>query len=670
MSDFTLESQRLTANTVRGLAMDAVQKANSGHPGMPMGMADAAVVLWSQFLKFNPQDPGWPDRDRFVLSAGHGSMLLYSLLHLAGYAVTLDDLRQFRQWDSITPGHPEYHLTPGVETTTGPLGQGISNAVGMAMAERWLATRFNRPDFPVVNHMTYVVASDGDLMEGISHEAASLAAHLGLGKLVVLYDDNHISIDGATDLSFSENVALRFAAYGWHTLQVDGQDPFAVYAGIVAAQGETERPSLLLCRTTIGYGSPNKANTSGVHGEPLGADEVRLAKTELGLPVDQDFYVPKEATDIMRGAATRGQAEEAAWQELWRRYEAAYPELAAEFEQFQSLQSEVTLDIDAVVDTSKATATRNASGVVLNAIAAQVPNLIGGSADLTPSNKTALKGTSYLSRDDFSGRYIHFGVREHAMGAILNGMAVHGGLRPFGGTFLVFSDYMRPAIRLAALMHAPVIYVYTHDSIGVGEDGPTHQPVEHLMALRVMPNVTTIRPADARETVAAWLSAIDNVQGPTALVFSRQSVPALPSSVEGARRGAYILAEARDAAGDAVTPDVILIGSGTETHLALAAGQQLTAESIAARVVSMPSWELFDRQSEAYRESILPMTVTARVAVEAGVTTGWERWVGLSGAVIGLDRFGASAPQEVLYQQFGITTEAVANAARALVRGA
>lgn len=660
MSEFDLEKLTLAANTVRGLAMDAVQKANSGHPGMPMGMADAAVVLWTQFLKFNPDNPDWIDRDRFVLSAGHGSMLLYSLLHLTGYDLTLDDLRNFRQWDSQTPGHPESHLTPGVETTTGPLGQGISNAVGMAMAERWLAAHFNKPEFPVVNHMTYVIASDGDLMEGISHEVASLAGHLGLGKLVVLYDDNNISIDGSTDLSFSENVALRFAAYGWHTLALNGNDGTAVRDGLLAAQAETDRPSLLLCRTAIAYGSPNKANTSAAHGEPLGEEEVRLSKQALGMPADEFFHVPDGVYETMQAAGERGETAEAEWRELWSRYEAAYPDLAAQFSSDWSLATDLALDVDALLDLSKPVATRNASGTVLNAIAAKVPNLVGGSADLTPSNKTSIKGETFLTHDDFSGRYIHFGVREHGMGAILNGMARHGGIRPFGGTFLIFSDYMRPTLRLAALMEAPVIYVFTHDSIGLGEDGPTHQPIEQLMSLRVIPNLTTIRPADARETAGAWLAAMDNLHGPTALIFSRQSVPALAgSSAESAQRGGYILADAGEG-----LPDVILIGTGSEVQLAVAARDELAAEGIAARVVSLPSWELFRKQPQAYRDEVLPPSISERVSVEAGATVGWERYIGLKGEAIGLDHFGASAPYKTLYQEFGITSEAVVAAAR------
>ncbi len=666
MNDYPLETQQLTANVVRGLAMDAVQKADSGHPGLPLGMADAAVVLWSQFLKFNPDDPWWFNRDRFLLSAGHGSMLLYSLLHLSGYDLPLEDLMNFRQWGSLTPGHPELHLTPGVETSTGPLGQGLSNAVGMAIAERWLAARFNRPDFPLIDHVTYTLVSDGDLMEGISHEACSLAGHLGLGKLVALYDDNSITIDGKTELAFSEDVLMRFDAYGWHTQRVDGHDAPAVGAAIEAALAETERPSLIACRTIIGYGSPNKAGTAKAHGEPLGVDEVRLTKERLGLPADQSFYVPDEARDYLGEAARHGADSMAEWEELRRRYEEVYPDEAERLRQMLEGDFDVSLDVDELFDPAKSLATRAASGMVLNAIARQVPTLLGGSGDLTPSNKTDLKGESDLRRGDFSGRYIRFGVREHAMGGILNGMALHGGVRPYGGTFLVFSDYMRPSIRLAALMEAAVIYVFTHDSIGVGEDGPTHQPVEHLMALRAIPNLMVIRPADAVETAGAWLAALANRSGPTALILTRQNLPRLDSTVAQTLSGGYVLAEAtRD--GQGVEPDVILIGTGSEVQLAVRAREILAGEGIAARVVSLPSWELFAAQPEAYRESVLPDRVRARVSVEAGVTEGWRQFVGLDGLSVGIDRFGASAPYEVIFEKLGVTAEAVAQAARSLL---
>jgi len=665
MSTYPLEKHQLTANTIRGLAMDAVQKAESGHPGLPMGMADAAVVLWSQYLNFNPGDPLWFNRDRFILSAGHGSMLLYSLLHLSGYNLPLAELKNFRHWGSLTPGHPEHHLTPGVETSTGPLGQGIANAVGMAIAERWLAARFNRPDFAIVEHTTYALVSDGDLMEGISHEACSLAGHLGLGKLIALYDDNHITIDGKTDLAFSEDVLMRFEAYGWHAQRVDGQDPLAVRDALAAARAETERPSIIACRTTIGYGSPNKAGTAKAHGEPLGIDEVRLAKEQLGLPVDRPFYVADEARQFLGAAGEAGRRRQEEWDNLLHRYEEAYPDEAEAFRRMLADDFEVTLDVDALFDPAKALATRASSGIVLNAIAAQVPTLLGGSGDLTPSNKTDLKGASDLRRGDFSGRYIRFGVREHAMGGILNGLALHGGVRPYGGTFLVFSDYMRPSIRLAALMEAAAIYVFTHDSIGVGEDGPTHQPVEHLMALRAIPNLTLIRPADTVETAAAWLAALANKSGPTALILTRQNLPNLGTTVSQALSGGYILHDAVDRDGQAAPPDVILIGTGSEVQLAVRAREILAQEGVAARVVSMPSWELFEAQPEEYRDSVLPLSIRARVSVEAGITEGWGHFVGLDGLSVGIDRFGASAPYQVVYEKLGVTAEAVARAARA-----
>ncbi|HOU41428.1 MAG TPA: transketolase, partial [Promineifilum sp.] len=558
---------------------------------------------------------------------------------------------------------------PGVETSTGPLGQGIANAVGMAIAERWLAARFNRPDFPLIDHMTYALVSDGDLMEGISHEACSLAGHLGLGRLVALYDDNHITIDGKTDLAFSEDVLKRFEAYGWHTARVDGQNPTAVGAALAAAVAETERPSIIACRTTIGFGSPNRAGTSKAHGEPLGVDEVRLTKERLGLPVDVDFYVPDAARAFLGEAAAAGAERMAAWVALRRRYEEQYPDEAETLRGMLEGNYDVALDVDELFTAGKAVATRVASGIVLNAVAPQVPTLLGGSGDLTPSNKTDLKGAADLKRGDFSGRYIRFGVREHAMGGILNGLALHGGVRPYGGTFLVFSDYMRPAIRLAALMEAEVIYVFTHDSIGVGEDGPTHQPVEQLMALRAIPNLVLIRPADPVETVAAWLAALANRKGPVALILTRQNLPWLNTTVADALRGGYVLAEAAGGDGQPVEPQVILIGTGSEVQLAVGARALLAAEGIAARVVSLPSWELFAQQPQEYRESVLPDHVRARVSVEAGVTEGWQRFVGLDGRSVGVDRFGASAPYEVVFEKLGVTAEAVAKTARELVRG-
>lgn len=652
----------LIANTIRGLAMDAVQKANSGHPGPPMGMADVATILWTKFLKFNAADPKWPDRDRFVLSAGHASMLIYSLLYLTGYDVPLEELKQFRQWGSITPGHPESHLTPGLETTTGPLGQGISNAVGLALAERWLAARYNKTGHSVVDHHTFVIASDGDLMEGVSHESCALAGHLGLGKLIVLYDDNHITIDGPTDLAYSDDVVKRFDAYGWHTQRGDGHDPAAIEAALKAAVAETERPSIIAFRTHIGYGSPNKQDTASAHGEPLGEDEIRLTKENLGWPVEPKFYVPDEVLEYMRQAGSAGAEQQADWQERFAKYEREYPDLAAEFQGalHEELPDGWDEGLDELFEPGKSIATRAASGAVLDFIAPRIPYLVGGSADLTGSNKTKFKNADHLSRHDFSGRYIHFGVREHGMSSILTGMALHGGIRPYGGTFLVFSDYLRPTIRLACMMELPVIYVFTHDSIGLGEDGPTHQPIEQWMSLRAIPRLLTFRPADATETAVGWQVALDNTAGPTALALTRQGLPILDRTkvapAEGAARGAYVLSDADD-------PSVLLIGTGSEVHIALEAQAHLAEQGIGARVVSMPSWELFDAQPADYRESVLPAKITARVSVEAGVKKGWERYVGPEGIIIGLDHYGASAPYQALYQNFGLTAEAVAEAA-------
>jgi transketolase len=654
--------RRLAADTIRGLAMDAVQKANSGHPGMPMGMADAAVVLWTQFLKHNPANPQWPDRDRFVLSAGHGSMLLYSLLHLTGYDLPLSQLQQFRQWGSRTPGHPEHGLTSGVETTTGPLGQGISNAVGMALAERWLGAHFNRPGMEIVNHYTYVIASDGDLMEGISHESSSLAGHLGLGKLIVLYDNNGITIDGPTSLAFTEDVLARFVAYGWHTQRVDGHDSQAVEQAISNAHAEVDRPSLIACKTHIGFGSPHRQDSNKAHGEPLGVEEVRLTKQNLGMPMDEQFFVPEEARTFMQQSAAAGKAREKEWRETLAAYGKAYPELAAAFDNAWRGELPKGWDSDLPDFTgAKPMATRAASGAVLDAIAPKIPSLLGGSADLTPSNNTLPKNAREVTRDDFTGEYLHFGVREHAMASMMNGLALHGGVRPYGGTFLIFSDYMRPAIRLAALMELPVIFVFTHDSIGLGEDGPTHQPVEQISSLRLIPHLAVFRPADATETVEAWRFALGRSHGPTALVLSRQALPVIDRTrcapAKAAGRGAYILCGPDD-------PEVVLLATGSEVQLALAAEEMLTAEKIKVRVVSMPCWELFDEQPKEYREAVLPAKVRARVAVEAGATLAWARYVGLDGEAVGLDHFGASAPQAVLYREFGITAEAVAEAAR------
>ena len=652
---------QLCVNTIRTLAIDGVQKANSGHPGLPMGAADMAYVLWTRFLKHNPADPAWPDRDRFVLSAGHGSMLLYSLLYLTGYDLPLEQLKQFRQWGSRTPGHPEYGETPGVETTTGPLGQGLGNAVGMALAERLLAARFNRPGFEIVDHYTYALISDGDLMEGVSHEAASLAGHLGLGRLICLYDDNSITIEGDTALAFSEDIATRFAAYGWHVQSADGHDRAAVAEALRQARAESTRPSLILCHTHIGYGSPHRQDTAKVHGEPLGADEVRQTKEALGWPPEAQFYVPDEALVHFREALERGAEAQARWAEMFAGYERAYPELAAEWK--RRLAGELPAGWEAQVPAFEAEdgplATRAASGKVMAALAPSLPELIGGSADLHPSTKTYLSAYPAVEKGRFEGRNLHFGIREHGMGAILNGMALHGGIRPYGSTFFVFSDYMRPTIRLAALMGLPVIYVFTHDSIMVGEDGPTHQPVEHLPSLRAMPGLVLLRPADANETAAAWRVALEHRDGPVALVLSRQKLPILEGvDPEGVARGAYVLADAED-------PRVLLLATGSEVEVALGAQKLLAEEGIAARVVSMPSWELFEAQPRAYRDSVLPPEITARVAVEAATPLGWDRYVGPEGAVIGMTRFGASAPYQVLAREFGFTAENVAAQAKA-----
>lgn len=664
-----LELDEQCINTIRFLAVDAVQKARSGHPGAPMGAAAMAYVLWDRFLKHNPANPHWHDRDRFVLSAGHASMLLYGLLHLTGYDLSLDELRNFRQWGSKTPGHPERGVTPGVEATTGPLGQGISNAVGMAMAERWLAERFNRPGLDIVDHHTFVLASDGDMQEGVSGEAASLAGTLGLGKLIVLYDDNGIQIEGSTALAFRENVAQRFEAYGWSvTGPVDGNDLQALEAAMRAAREDSMRPSLILCRTVIGYGSPLQG-TAKVHGEPLGEENARAARKTLGWPREPLFHVPRDVRAHMGLALERGRLAEEDWKARLARYAAAYPDDASAFERQMSGQLPADWDRDAqglFPAGFKPTATRVSSGMVLNSLASRVPGLLGGSADLAPSTKTLISGQEDFARDRYDGRNLHFGVREHAMGAIANGMALHGGVIPYAATFLTFSDYMRPPMRLAAMMEIRVIYVFTHDSIGLGEDGPTHQPIEHLMGLRSVPGLTVIRPADATETVEAWRAALLNGNGPTALVLTRQDVPTLdrntfPSARE-LHRGAYVLWDSGE--GD---PDVILIGTGSEVFIALDAGRRLAAEDLNVRVVSMPSWELFDRQAADYRESVLPGAVRRRVAVEAGMKLGWERYVGLDGAVVGMDRFGASAPAEVLYEKFGITADAVVAEVRKLL---
>lgn len=653
------EIDRLTANTLRMLAADAVQKANSGHPGLPLGTADLVTVLWTRFLKHNPANPTWFNRDRFILSAGHGSALLYALLHLSGYSMPLEELKRFRQWGSHTAGHPEYDPERGIETTTGPLGQGFGNAVGIAIAERWLAARFNRPGFPLVDHFTYVLASDGDLMEGVSHEVGSLAGHLGLSRLIVLFDDNGISIDGSTDLTCSDDAVGRFSAYGWHTQRVDGHDMAAVDAAIRAAQGETDRPSLIACRTHIGYASPRQ-DTSKVHGSPLGDEDLDRTKKALDWPLEPRFYVPEIVRERLGQVRDKGAARQAEWDDLMSRYRAEYPQLSAQWDLL--IEGDLPAGWEATLPSfdDSPLATRAASGKVLSAVAGHLPTLLGGSADLTGSNNTRPEGAEAVRRDDFSGSYLHFGVREHGMGAILNGLALHG-LRPYGGTFLVFSDYLRPTIRLAAMMGLPVVYVFTHDSIGLGEDGPTHQPVEHLTALRTIPNLVVIRPADGNETRAAWQVALERKDGPTALILTRQKLPLVTPADNDLARGAYILDGAETDA-----PDIVLIATGSEVCLALAARERLGEESVEARVVCMPSWELFDAQPDAYRTAILPPDVPC-LAIEAGTTTAWARYVGREGKVIGLDAFGASAPYKVLFEHLGFTAENVVRQANAML---
>jgi transketolase len=676
---------QLCVNTIRMLSVDAVEKANSGHPGAPLGLAPAAYLLWTRFLKFNPRNPSWPDRDRFVLSAGHASMLIYSLLYLTGYDVPLEQIQQFRQWGSHTAGHPERELTPGVETTTGPLGQGFGNGVGMAIAEAYLGARYNRPGHEIINHFTYVFVSDGDLMEGVASEAASLAGHLKLGKLIYLYDDNRISLAASTDLTFSEDCAKRFEAYGWHTQVVeDGNDLETMDRALRRARSETERPSLVLLRTHIGFGSPGKQDSFEAHGSPLGKEEVKRTKKNLGWPEEPPFYIPDEALARFRESVAKGQQSEAEWNERFSAYAREFPEAAREAE--QALRGDLPRGWDAEIPEfpadPKGLATRVASGKVLNAIALKLPTLIGGSADLNPSTHTVFPklGDFESPQKDFSrsqgaagggfsygGRNIHFGVREHSMGAVCNGLAAHGGIIPFGSTFLIFSDYMRPSIRLAALMELGVIYVFTHDSIGVGEDGPTHQPIEQLAALRAIPHLVVIRPCDANETAVAWRVAIEARHYPVALALTRQNVPTLDRSqlagADGLRRGAYILSEAPDG-----KTDLVLIATGSEVSLIVAARQKLLQRNIRARIVSMPSWELFDLQSREYRESVLPPSVRARLAVEAALPQGWHRYVGDSGDIIGVERFGASAPGSVLMEKFGFTVDHVVERALALVK--
>ena len=662
----------LCINTIRFLAVDAVQKANSGHPGTPLGAAPMAYVLWERFLKHNPGDPKWPNRDRFILSPGHASAMLYALLYLTGYDLPLEEIKQFRQWGSKTPGHPEYGLVPGVETTTGPLGQGFANGIGMAIAERWLAEHYNRPDHEIINHYTYAIVSDGDLQEGVASEAASLAGTLHLGKLIYLYDDNDISIEGNTDIAFAENVAQRFQAYGWHVIgPIDGMDTSVVESAIRMAQSETNRPTLIVCRTIIGYGSPNKAGTAAAHGEPLGEEEVRLTKERLGWSYEEPFTVPPEALTHFRQAQQRGSRQQNEWETRLKAYRKAFPDEARQLEEDlgEDLPAGWARDLSDLFqgEEGKNIATREASGRVMNAIVQRVHSFTGGSADLAPSTKTTLKDHGNYGFEEYCGHNMHFGVREHAMGAIANGMALHGGIIPYTGTFLIFYDYMRPPVRLAALMGLRVIYIFTHDSVGMGEDGPTHQPIEQLMGLRSVPNLVALRPADATETAESWKVAMENRHRPTALILSRQGLPVLDRTVlapaSGVQRGGYILWEA------ATPPDIILIGTGSEVHIALEAGKLLQEKGIKARVVSMPSWELFDAQPAEYRSEVLPPGIRARISIEAATPLGWERYVGLDGVAIGLPRFGASAPGKVIYEKLGLTAQHVVDEALVLLQG-
>jgi transketolase len=674
----------LCINTIRMLSVDMVQQANSGHPGLPMGAAPMAYVLWTQFLKHNPSHPKWPDRDRFVLSAGHGSALLYSLLHLTGYDLSMEELKRFRQWGSKTPGHPEYREAPGVECTTGPLGQGFGNGVGMAIGERFLAARFNRPGSEIVHHYTYAIVSDGDLMEGVASEAASLAGHLKLGKLIYLYDNNSITLAGEIRLTFTEDVCKRFEAYGWHVQVIDdGNDVEAISKAITAARDETVRPSLISIRTHIGYGSPHKQDTFEAHGSPLGPEEVIATKKNLGWPVEPTFHIPDEALAHFRRAISQGAQLEERWKANLESYGKAFPELRKEWDQWMNsvLPEGWDRDIPTFPPDPKGLATRAAGGQVMNAIASHLAFLIGGSADLNPSTNTALKGKGNFQFPEFGGGTIQgsvsgswgyegvnmaFGVREHAMGSILSGMALHGGLLPYGSTFLIFSDYMRPAIRVAALMKLHVIYIFTHDSIALGEDGPTHQPVEQLFSLRAIPGLTVIRPADANEVAEAWRIAVENCGGPTAILLTRQNVPVVDrksySPPTGLRKGAYILSDSSPG-----KPDLILIATGSEVPLALEVHEKLLAEGLKTRVVSMPSWELFEQQPEEYRQEVLPPDVTRRVSIEAGVTLGWHRYVGREGEIVGIDHFGASAPGKILLKEFGFTSEDILYRVRSLL---
>lgn len=660
--------EQLSIAAIRTLSIDAIEKANSGHPGMPMGAAPMAYTLWTKFMNHNPRNPKWFNRDRFVLSAGHGSMLLYSLLHLSGYDVTMEDIKQFRQWGSKTPGHPEYGHTPGVEATTGPLGQGIAMAVGMAMAERHLAATYNKDNFEIINHFTYAICGDGDLMEGVSAEAASLAGHLKLGRLIVLYDSNDISLDGELNLSFSESVEQRFKAYGWQYIRVeDGNNIEEIAQAIAEAQKDLERPTLIEVKTIIGYGSPNKAGTADVHGAPLGRDEIKLTKEAYKWTFEEDFYVPNEVyAHFEKVVKEAGEKKEAEWNALFAEYEKAYPDLAKQLRMaIDGKLPEGWEKALPVYAEGKSLATRASSGEVLNAIAKVVPQFLGGSADLAGSNKTLIKGAGNFLPESYDGRNIWFGVREFAMGAALNGMALHGGVKVYGGTFFVFSDYLRPAIRLAALMGLPVTYVFTHDSIAVGEDGPTHEPIEQLASLRAMPNVCVIRPADANETAAAWRLAVESTNRPTALVLTRQNLPTLATTAErayeGVKKGAYVVSEAQGEV------QALLLASGSEVSLAVEAQKALASEGIHVSVVSMPSWDRFEAQPAEYKESVIPKHVKKRLAIEMGSSLGWERYTGDEGDILAIDRFGASAPGEKIIQEYGFTVENVVARVKALL---
>jgi len=654
------------ANTIRGLSMDGVQAANSGHPGLPLGMADVAAVLWTQFLKHNPANPQWADRDRFVLSAGHGSMLIYSLLHLAGYDLPLDELKKFRQWNSKTAGHPEYGHTPGVEATTGPLGQGCGNVVGMALAEKMLAARFNTGDHKIVDHFTYAIASEGEFMEGISHEVFSLAGNHGLGDIIIYYDENFISIEGDTHMTYTDDVEKRMEAYGWHVQRIDGHDYEAISSATRIAQKETSKPSVIICNTTIGFGSPNKAGSHDCHGAPLGEDEVAMTKEALGLPPEK-FFVPDDVRSIFAEVAAENAKREAHWNDRFSVYAAAHPEKAAEWK--DCMEGTLPVDLEDQIEGFEpggSIATRSASGKILQDLAKAVPYLVGGSADLAPSNNTNLKGLGDVGANSFSGRNLHYGVREIGMGAVMNGVQLHGGFRVFGATFLVFADYVRPTTRVAALMNLPVIYVYTHDSFYVGEDGPTHQPIETLMSLRITPNVTVIRPSDATETKAAWVAALENDSGPTALLLTRQKLPIFDRNelapAEGLKKGAYTIWENTDR-----DHDILLIASGSEVWISIEAGKKLASEGKKVRVISFPSWELFEQQSAEYKASIFPPDCRTRLAVEAGWPTGWEKYVGLEGQIIGIDHFGASAPGAKLAEEFGIHPDNVYATAKSMI---